>query len=83
MGSISPPKARVGDRVLVSGSLGDHGVAIMSKRQNLAFQTEVISDSAALHNLVAGMVAAGGSGIRVMRDPTRGGVAATLNEIAH
>ncbi|MBP0115905.1 MULTISPECIES: hydrogenase expression/formation protein HypE [Bradyrhizobium] len=80
---LSADKARVGDRVLVSGSLGDHGVAIMSKRQNLAFQTEVVSDSAALHNLVACMVAAGGSGIRVMRDPTRGGLAATLNEIAH
>ncbi|MGY4627433.1 hydrogenase expression/formation protein HypE [Bradyrhizobium sp. USDA 4486] len=80
---LSADKARVGDRVLVSGSLGDHGVAIMSKRQNLAFQTEVVSDSAALHNLVALMVAAGGSGIRVMRDPTRGGLAATLNEIAH
>ncbi|WGR72714.1 MULTISPECIES: hydrogenase expression/formation protein HypE [unclassified Bradyrhizobium] len=80
---LSADKARVGDRVLVSGSLGDHGVAIMSKRQNVAFQTEVVSDSAALHNLVAVMVAAGGSGIRVMRDPTRGGLAATLNEIAH
>ncbi|UFW50986.1 MULTISPECIES: hydrogenase expression/formation protein HypE [Bradyrhizobium] len=80
---LSADKARVGDRVLVSGSLGDHGVTIMSKRQNLALQTEVGSDSAALHDLVAVMVAAGGSGIRVMRDPTRGGLAATLNEIAH
>ncbi|MGY3033676.1 hydrogenase expression/formation protein HypE [Bradyrhizobium sp. USDA 4354] len=80
---LSADKAKVGDRVLVSGSLGDHGVAIMSKRQNVAFETEVVSDSAALHNLVAVMVAAGGSGIRVMRDPTRGGLAATLNEIAH
>ncbi|WFU23544.1 hydrogenase expression/formation protein HypE [Bradyrhizobium sp. CB1717] len=80
---LSADKAMVGDRVLVSGSLGDHGVAVMSKRQNVAFQTEVVSDSAALHKLVAVMVAAGGSGIRVMRDPTRGGLAATLNEIAH
>ncbi|MFB9267626.1 hydrogenase expression/formation protein HypE [Bradyrhizobium erythrophlei] len=80
---LSAEKASVGDRVLVSGSLGDHGVAIMSRRQNLAFQIEIVSDSAALHNLVAVMVAAGGSGIRVMRDPTRGGLAATLNEIAH
>lgn len=71
------------DRVLVSGSLGDHGVAIMSKRQNFAFETEIVSDSAALNDLVAEMVAAGGSGIRAMRDPTRGGLAATLNEIAH
>ncbi|MDA9408794.1 hydrogenase expression/formation protein HypE [Bradyrhizobium sp. CCBAU 45384] len=80
---LSADKARVGDRVLLSGSLGDHGVAIMSKRQNVAFQTEIVSDSAALHSLVAGMLAAGGGGIRVMRDPTRGGLAAALNEIAH
>ncbi|RXH36767.1 hydrogenase [Bradyrhizobium nanningense] len=79
---LSAEKARVGDRVLLSGSLGDHGVAIMSKRQNVAFQTEIVSDSAALHNLVAAMLAAGGGGIRVMRDPTRGGLAAALNEIA-
>lgn len=80
---LSADKAQVGDRVLLSGSLGDHGVAIMSKRQNLAFATEIISDSAALHDLVANMVEAGGRGIRLMRDPTRGGLAATLNEIAH
>jgi len=80
---LSAEKAEAGDRVLLSGSLGDHGVAIMSKRQNLAFATEIVSDSAALHDLVAGMVDAGGSGIHVMRDPTRGGLAASLNEIAH
>ncbi|MGQ0682320.1 hydrogenase expression/formation protein HypE [Bradyrhizobium sp.] len=80
---LSAENARVGDRVLVSGSLGDHGVAIMSQRQNLTFQTEILSDSAALHELVADMVAAAGNNIRVMRDPTRGGLAASLNEIAH
>ena len=80
---LSAEKAEVGDRVLLSGSLGDHGVAIMSKRQNLAFTTEILSDSAALNDLVANMVEAGGSGIHLMRDPTRGGLAATLNEIAH
>lgn len=80
---LSAENARVGDRVLVSGSLGDHGVAIMSQRQNLTFQTEILSDSAALHELVADMVAVGGNRIRVMRDPTRGGLAASLNEIAH
>ncbi|WP_315713485.1 MULTISPECIES: hydrogenase expression/formation protein HypE [unclassified Bradyrhizobium] len=79
---LSADKARPGDRVLLSGSLGDHGVAIMSRRQNLTFDTEIISDSASLHGLVADMVAAGGAGIRLMRDPTRGGVAATMNEIA-
>ncbi|MGJ4946565.1 hydrogenase expression/formation protein HypE [Bradyrhizobium sp. HKCCYLS1011] len=79
---LSADKARPGDRVLLSGSLGDHGVAIMSKRQNLAFDTEILSDSAALHELVAAMITAGGQGIRLMRDPTRGGLAATMNEIA-
>ena len=75
--------ARPGDVVAISGSIGDHGVAVMSKRENLDFETEILSDSAALHGLVAEMVAAGGPGIRVLRDPTRGGLAATLNELAN
>jgi len=79
---LSAEKARVGDRVLVSGTLGDHGIAVMSQRQNMTFETDIISDSAALHELVAAMVAVDGVGIRVMRDPTRGGLAATLNELA-
>lgn len=79
---LSAEKARAGDRVIVSGTLGDHGVAVMSKRANLTFDTAIVSDSAALHELVAAMVAAAGSGLRVMRDPTRGGLAATLNELA-
>jgi hydrogenase expression/formation protein HypE len=80
---LSGEKARPGDIILVSGSLGDHGVAIMSSRQNLQFETQILSDSAALHDLVADMVAACGQDLRLMRDPTRGGLAATLNEIAH
>ena len=80
---LSADKARPGDRVILSGTLGDHGVAIMSKRQNLAFDTDLVSDSAPLHDLVAAMVQADGHGLRVMRDPTRGGLAATLNELAH
>ena len=79
---LSADKAKVGDRVLVSGTLGDHGIAVMSKRANMTFDTDLVSDSAALHELVAAMVAADGAGIRVMRDPTRGGLAATLNELA-
>jgi hydrogenase expression/formation protein HypE len=79
---LSAEKARVGDRVLVSGTLGDHGIAVMSKRENMTFETDILSDSAALHELVAAMVAADGAGLRVMRDPTRGGLAATLNELA-
>ncbi|RWI87883.1 MAG: hydrogenase expression/formation protein HypE [Mesorhizobium sp.] len=74
--------AQPGDAVIISGSVGDHGVAVMSKQQNLEFDTDIASDSVALHGLVADMVAAGGAHIRLMRDPTRGGIAATLNEIA-
>jgi hydrogenase expression/formation protein HypE len=81
--ALSGDKARPGDVVLLSGSIGDHGVAVMSKRENLSFDTEVVSDTAALHELVAVMVAAAGSDIRLMRDPTRGGLAATLNEVAN
>jgi hydrogenase expression/formation protein HypE len=80
---LSGEKARPGDVILVSGSLGDHGVAIMSSRENLQFETQILSDSAALHGLVADMVVACGQDLRLMRDPTRGGLAATLNEIAH
>ncbi|CCV11646.1 hydrogenase expression/formation protein HypE [Mesorhizobium sp. STM 4661] len=74
--------ARPGDAVIISGSIGDHGVAVMSKHENLEFDTDIASDSAALHGLVADMVAAGGAHIRLRRDPTRGGIAATLNEVA-
>lgn len=78
---ISGDRARPGDRVLVSGSIGDHGVAIMSFRENLSFGTSIRSDSAALHGLVAAMVQAA-PGIHCLRDPTRGGLATTLNEFA-
>lgn len=78
---ISADRARPGDAVLVSGTIGDHGVAIMSCRENLEFSTRIVSDSAALHTLVAGMVAVT-PGIHCLRDPTRGGLAATLNELA-
>lgn len=79
---LSGDRARPGDVVILSGSIGDHGVAIMARRENLEFDTEVQSDSAALHGLVAAMVAVAGPHLRLMRDPTRGGLAATLNEIA-
>ena len=78
---IAADRARPGDAVLLSGSIGDHGTAVLSKRESLAFETEIVSDSAALHGLVAEMVRAV-PGIRAMRDPTRGGLAALLNEIA-
>ena len=78
---ISGDRARAGDAILVSGTLGDHGVAIMSLRENLSFETAIRSDTAALHGLVAAMVAAVPT-IHCLRDPTRGGLATTLNEIA-
>lgn len=78
---ISGANARPGDAVLLSGTLGEHGVAVLSKRESLDFETTVASDSAALHGLVAAMLAAS-DGVRVLRDPTRGGLATTLNEIA-
>jgi len=80
---LSSDAIRPGDVAILSGTIGDHGVAVMSKRENLEFETEIVSDTAALHGLVADMVAAAGPGLRVMRDPTRGGLAATLNEFAH
>lgn len=79
--TISGELARPGDAILVNGSMGDHGVAIMSSRENLQFETTIESDSAALHTLVADMVAAV-PGIHCLRDPTRGGLATTLNELA-
>ena len=75
---ISGDRARPGDVVLVSGTMGDHGVAIMSLRENLAFETEIASDTAALHGLVAAMLAVA-PGVRCLRDPTRGGLGTTLN----
>lgn len=78
---ISGANARPGDAVLLSGTIGEHGVAVLSKRESLDFETTVASDSAALHGLVAAMLAAS-DGVRVLRDPTRGGLATTLNEIA-
>ena len=79
--NISGDRARPGDKIIVSGPIGDHGVAILSKRANLEFETEIRSDTAALHGLVAGMVEAVRD-IHCLRDPTRGGLATTLNELA-
>jgi len=78
---VSGDRARPGDVVILSGTIGDHGVAIMSLRENLGFETAIASDTAALHGLVAAMLAAA-PGIRCLRDPTRGGLATTLNELA-
>ena len=79
---VSGANARPGDVILLSGTIGDHGVAVLSQRESLEFETTIESDSAALHVLVADMLAAAPGGVRVLRDPTRGGLATTLNEIA-
>ena len=81
---IGGDQARVGDSILLSGSIGEHGVAVYSRRESLDFETEIQSDTAPLHTLVADLLKALPSGsLRVLRDPTRGGLATTLNEIAH
>lgn len=77
---ISGANAEVGDLVIVSGTLGDHGIAVMSAREGLEFTTDLTSDVAPLNHLVHAMLEAGS--VHVLRDPTRGGLATTLNEIA-
>ena len=79
--ALSGRNARPGDAILVSGTLGDHGMAIMAERESLGFEAPIVSDTAALHGLVETMRASGAD-IHVLRDPTRGGLATTLNEIA-
>jgi hydrogenase expression/formation protein HypE len=79
--AIGPEKAQPGDVVILSGTIGDHGMAIMSVREGLEFDAPIVSDTAALNGLVAEMVAVCPN-IHVLRDPTRGGVASSLNEIA-
>lgn len=79
---VSGRNARPGDVLLLSGTIGEHGVAVLSQRESLEFETTIRSDTAALHTLVAAMLQAAPGGVRVLRDPTRGGLATTLNEIA-
>ena len=79
---IGQMHVRPGDKVLISGSVGDHGVAVMLAREGLEIETNVQSDTAPLHTLVADLIAALGEGIHCLKDPTRGGLATTLNEIA-
>ena len=79
---ISCGNLRIGDKILLSGSIGDHGMAILSQREGLSFETSIESDTAPLNGLVDVMIRTAGGSIRAMRDPTRGGLAATLNEFA-
>lgn len=80
--SIAAERVTEGDVVLLSGTIADHGIAIMSVREGLTFETSIVSDSAPLDGLVAALLDAGGAGVHMLRDPTRGGVASALNEIA-
>jgi hydrogenase expression/formation protein HypE len=79
---VSPRRASPGDSILLSGPMALHGIAIMSVREGLEFGTQLESDSAALNGLVDAVLSAGGLDVHVLRDPTRGGVASALNEIA-
>jgi hydrogenase expression/formation protein HypE len=80
--SVGPHRAQPGDAVLVSGTIGDHGMAIMSVREGLEFESQIRSDCAALNGMIAAVLEAAGNAVHAMRDPTRGGLASTLNEIA-
>lgn len=90
VGAVAPgvdvggERARPGDVILLSGSIGEHGVAVLSKRESLEFETSIESDTAALHTLVQALIEAlpDPQALRTLRDPTRGGLATTLNEIA-
>jgi hydrogenase expression/formation protein HypE len=79
--NISGNNAKVGDTVIVSGTIGNHGIAVLSKREGLEFDAPILSDCAPLNSLVLDMLSVNHN-IRCLRDPTRGGLATTLNEIA-
>ncbi len=78
---LGPAQVQPGDAVLVTGDVGRHGIAVMSVREGLAFESPVLSDCGPVHRLSAALLA-GGVAVRCLRDPTRGGLASVLNEIA-
>jgi hydrogenase expression/formation protein HypE len=78
---LSPSNVKVGDKLILSGTIADHGIAILSARENLSFESNIKSDSAPLNDLVEVMIKVSNN-IHVLRDPTRGGLATSLNEIA-
>lgn len=80
--SVGQDQLQPGDKVLLSGPVGDHGVAIMLAREGLEIETDIQSDSAPLHTLVATLLEAAGDGVHCLKDPTRGGIATSLNEMA-
>ena len=80
--ALGAERIRAGDRVIVSGTLGDHGMAVMVARGDLELEVDLASDTAPLNSLVAALLEAGGPAVRCLRDPTRGGLATVLNELA-
>jgi len=79
---IGGSRSRVGDKILINGFIGDHGMAVIASREGLELETDIQTDSAALNSLVETIIAEAGEELHVLRDPTRGGVATTLKEIA-
>ncbi|MBU2590595.1 MAG: hydrogenase expression/formation protein HypE [Nitrospinae bacterium] len=79
--NIAPTNIKVGDKIILSGTIGDHGIAVLTQRKELRFESKIESDTAPLYDLVKTMLSVEPN-IRMMRDPTRGGVASTLNEVA-
>ncbi len=79
---LSPLKIDVGDKVIISGSIGNHGIAVMSERNGFSFEPPVLSDTRALNGLIGALINEFPDAIKVMRDPTRGGLATTLKELA-
>jgi hydrogenase expression/formation protein HypE len=79
---VAGANARAGDKVILSGTMADHGMTVLTQREGVQFQSDIQSDTAALNGLVARMLDAHSAHVHVLRDPTRGGVGTTLNEIA-
>ena len=80
---VASDNAKAGDKIILSGTIADHGIAVLTQREGLSFETSLQSDSAPLNHMVKKMfMATAGNGIHVLRDPTRGGVGTALNEIA-
>ena len=79
---INGSNARVGDKILINGTIGDHGMAVLASREGLELESDIRTDSAPLNNMVKELVEKLGEDLHTLRDPTRGGVATTLKEIA-
>jgi len=79
---ITPARIEPGDKILLSGSIADHGMAVLSQREGLELETAIESDTAPLNRLVASILVEGGNAVHALRDPTRGGIASALNEFA-